>query len=77
VPSAEELQARLAAHMESRPELRQTHVASAAGLSKQDVSGLLTRGKLTTDKSALLWAWLVAERASSGGLTRGGQGGGE
>jgi hypothetical protein len=47
--------------MESRSELRQTHVASAAGLSKQDISGLITRGKMTAEKSALLWAWLVAE----------------
>jgi hypothetical protein len=64
VPSAEELQARLQAHLEHRPELRQSHVASAAGLSKQDVSGLLTRGKLTAEKSALLWAWLGSEGAS-------------
>jgi hypothetical protein len=64
VPSAVELQARLQAHLEHRPELRQSQVASAAGLSKQDVSGLLTRGKMTAEKSARLWAWLGAEGAS-------------
>jgi hypothetical protein len=61
VPHTGELQARLAAHMELRPELRQAHVASLAGLQKQDLSRLLTAGRITQEKGAKLWAWLVAE----------------
>jgi hypothetical protein len=48
-----------------RPELRQAHVASGAGLQKQAISRLLTAGKITPEKGARRWAWLLAE--GSGG----------
>jgi hypothetical protein len=44
--------------------LSQASAASLAGLVKQDLSRLLTHGKITPEKGALLWAWLVAENAS-------------
>jgi hypothetical protein len=61
VPSAEELQARFAAHLASHPERKQAHVASLAGLSKQDVSSAVRGANLSAEKRAKLWAWLVGE----------------